>query len=76
MDPNEFPHLNDAQLESIRKVAGIFGMNALQSLAAATPAEQVERVNAFDAYERGLIAHVRGNLQSAAVEPKPPTRSF
>ncbi|KAG3009321.1 hypothetical protein PC120_g15692 [Phytophthora cactorum] len=57
MDPNEFPHLNDAQLESIRKVAGIFGMNALQSLAAATPAEQVERVNAFDAYERGLIAH-------------------
>ncbi|KAG2887003.1 hypothetical protein PC119_g20933 [Phytophthora cactorum] len=52
-------------------MAGIFGMDALQSLAAATPAEQVKRVNAFDTYERGLIAPVRGNLQSAAVEPKP-----
>ncbi|KAG3056764.1 hypothetical protein PI124_g22847 [Phytophthora idaei] len=49
-------------------------MDALQSLAATMPAEQIERVNAFDAYERGLIAHVRGNLQSAAEEPKPPTR--
>ncbi|OWZ18290.1 Gag Polyprotein [Phytophthora megakarya] len=29
-----------------------------RSLAATTPAEQVERVNAFDMYERGLVEHV------------------
>ncbi|OWZ18625.1 LOW QUALITY PROTEIN: Retroelement [Phytophthora megakarya] len=33
---------------------------------AATPAEQVERVNAFDMYERGLIEH----LQAPVAEPK------
>uniref|UniRef100_H3GDT3 Reverse transcriptase domain-containing protein n=1 Tax=Phytophthora ramorum TaxID=164328 RepID=H3GDT3_PHYRM len=57
MDRSEFPHLNDSQFESVRKMAGIFGMDALQSLAAATPAEQLERVSAFDTYEQGLIAH-------------------
>ncbi|ETO99594.1 hypothetical protein F441_22990 [Phytophthora nicotianae CJ01A1] len=72
MDRNEFPHLNDSQFESVRKMAGIFGMQALQSLVASTPAEQVERVNAFDTYEQGLIAHVRGNLQAPAAEGKPP----
>ncbi|ETO72762.1 hypothetical protein F444_11233 [Phytophthora nicotianae P1976] len=46
--------------------------NTLQSLVASTPAEQVERVNAFDTYEQGLIAHVRGNLQALAAEGKPP----
>ncbi|KAG2799946.1 hypothetical protein PC129_g19787 [Phytophthora cactorum] len=46
MDRNEFPHLNDSQYESVRKMAGTFDMDALQSLVAATPAEQVERVNA------------------------------
>uniref|UniRef100_H3GQN2 Reverse transcriptase domain-containing protein n=1 Tax=Phytophthora ramorum TaxID=164328 RepID=H3GQN2_PHYRM len=57
MDRSEFPHLNDSQFESVRKMAGIFGMDALQSLAAATPAEQLERVSAFDTYDQGLIAH-------------------
>ncbi|KAG3232062.1 hypothetical protein PI124_g22851 [Phytophthora idaei] len=71
MDRNEFPHLNDSQYESVRKMAGIFGMEALQSLVAATPAEQVERVNAFDTYERGLIAHVRGSMQPPTAEVKP-----
>ncbi|KAG3209254.1 hypothetical protein PC129_g19730 [Phytophthora cactorum] len=71
MDRNDFPHLNDSQYESVRKMAGIFGMDALQSLVAATPAEQVERVNAFDTYERGLIAHVRGSMQPPMAEAKP-----
>ncbi|KAG3102447.1 hypothetical protein PI125_g14169 [Phytophthora idaei] len=71
MDQNEFPHLNDSQYESVRKMAGIFGIDALQSLVAATPAEQVERVNAFDIYERGFIAHVRGSMQPPMVEVKP-----
>ncbi|POM62203.1 Gag protein [Phytophthora palmivora] len=56
----EFPHLTDSQFESVRKMVGIFGGDALRSLAAATPAEQVERIEAFDTYERGLIAHVQG----------------
>ncbi|KAG4037513.1 hypothetical protein PC123_g26923 [Phytophthora cactorum] len=71
MDRNDFPHLNDSPYESVRKLAGIFGMDALQSLVAATPAEQVERVNAFDTYERGLIAHVRGSMQPPMAEAKP-----
>ncbi|TKV25102.1 hypothetical protein FCN23_09610, partial [Campylobacter jejuni] len=53
-------------------MAGIFGMEALQSLVVSTPAEQLERVNAFDAYEQGLIAHVRENLQAPAAEANPP----
>uniref|UniRef100_H3GXG2 Reverse transcriptase/retrotransposon-derived protein RNase H-like domain-containing protein n=1 Tax=Phytophthora ramorum TaxID=164328 RepID=H3GXG2_PHYRM len=57
MDRSAFPHLNDSQFESVRKITGIFGMDALQSLAAATPADQLERVSAFDTYEQGLIAH-------------------
>ncbi|KAG3056658.1 hypothetical protein PI125_g25525 [Phytophthora idaei] len=52
-------------------MAGIFGMDALLSLLAATPAEQVERVNAFATYERGLIAHVRGSMQPPMTEAKP-----
>ncbi|KAI9981283.1 hypothetical protein PInf_008936 [Phytophthora infestans] len=32
----------------------------------------LERVNAFDAYEQGLIAHVRENLQAPAAEANPP----
>ncbi|KAG6617738.1 gag protein [Phytophthora cinnamomi] len=51
-------------------MAGIFGIDALRSLAAATPAEQVERISAFDTYEQGLIAHVQG-LQAPAAAPKP-----
>ncbi|POM59263.1 Gag protein [Phytophthora palmivora] len=48
----------------------IFGGDALRSLAAAMPAEQVERIEAFDTYERGLIAHVQG-LQPPVAEMKP-----
>ncbi|KAG2776585.1 hypothetical protein PC116_g28012 [Phytophthora cactorum] len=61
MDRNEFPHLNDSQYESVRKMAGIFGMEALQ----------IERVNAFDTYERGLITHVQGSRQAPMTEVKP-----
>ncbi|KAG2775593.1 hypothetical protein PC129_g21806 [Phytophthora cactorum] len=71
MDRNEFPHLNDSQYESVQKMAGIYGMDALQSLVAVTPAEQVERVNAFDTYEHGLIDHVRGSMQPPMAEVKP-----
>ncbi|POM64934.1 Gag protein [Phytophthora palmivora] len=60
MDRGEFPHLTDAQFESVRKMVGIFGGGAFRSLAVATPAEQVERIEVFDTYERGLIAHVQG----------------
>ncbi|POM79794.1 Gag protein [Phytophthora palmivora] len=51
-------------------MVGIFGGDALRSLAAATPFEQVERLDAFDTYERGLIAHVQG-LQALVAEMKP-----
>ncbi|POM81406.1 Gag protein, partial [Phytophthora palmivora] len=51
-------------------MVGIFGGDALRSLAAATPVEQVERIEAFDTYERGLIAHVQG-LQTPVAEMKP-----
>ncbi|KAG3035113.1 hypothetical protein PC128_g5946 [Phytophthora cactorum] len=71
MDRNEFPHQNDSQYESVRKMTGNFGMDALQSLVAATPAEQVELVNAFNTYERGLIAHVQGSMQPPMAEVKP-----
>ncbi|KAG3109494.1 hypothetical protein PI124_g4664 [Phytophthora idaei] len=74
MDRNEFPHLNDYQYESVRKMTGIFGVDCLQSSVAATPAEQVERANAFGTYERGLIAHVRGSMQPPMTEVKPSHR--
>ncbi|POM66653.1 Gag protein, partial [Phytophthora palmivora] len=51
-------------------MVGIFGGDALRRLAATTPAEQVERIEAFDTYERGLIDHVQG-LQPPAAERKP-----
>ncbi|KAJ8523769.1 hypothetical protein ON010_g17349 [Phytophthora cinnamomi] len=51
-------------------MTGIFVIDALRSLAAATPAEQVERIGAFATYEQGLIAHVQG-LQAPAAAPKP-----
>ncbi|KAI9992509.1 hypothetical protein PInf_017928 [Phytophthora infestans] len=72
MDKNDFSHLNDSQFESVWKMAGIFGMEALQSLVVSAPAEQLERANAFDAYEQGLIAHVRENRQAPAAETNPP----
>ncbi|POM80113.1 Gag protein [Phytophthora palmivora] len=70
MDRGEFPHLTDSQFESVRKMVGIFGGDVLRSLAAATPAEQVERIEAFDTYEREFIAHVQG-LHAAVAEMKP-----
>ncbi|POM66266.1 Gag protein [Phytophthora palmivora] len=70
MDRGEFPHLTDAQFESVRKMAGLFGGDALRSLAAATPAEQVKRIEAFDTYERGLITHVQGLALNFTHNPK------
>ncbi|KAJ8515277.1 hypothetical protein ON010_g18584 [Phytophthora cinnamomi] len=46
------------------------GIDALRSLAAATPAEQIERISAFDTYEQWLIAHVQ-ELQASATSQKP-----
>ncbi|POM73653.1 Gag protein, partial [Phytophthora palmivora] len=51
-------------------MVGIFGGDALRSEAAATPAEQVERIEAFDTNERGLIVHVQG-VQTPVAEMKP-----
>ncbi|POM73971.1 LOW QUALITY PROTEIN: Putative retroelement, partial [Phytophthora palmivora] len=74
-ESGEFPRLTDSQFESVRKMVGIFGGDALRILAAVTPAEQVERIEAFDTYERGLIAHVQGSQTSMAeqkpAQPKP-----
>ncbi|POM71700.1 Gag protein, partial [Phytophthora palmivora] len=70
MDRGEFLHLTDSQFESVRKMVGIFGGDVLRSVAAATPAEQVERIEAFDSYERGLMLHVQG-LQTPVAEMKP-----
>ncbi|KAI9990655.1 hypothetical protein PInf_018212 [Phytophthora infestans] len=72
MDRSEFPRLNDSQYESVRKMGGIFGQDVLRSLAAATPAEQQERVTAFETYKRGLIAHLGGHDgRSPGNQPKP-----
>ncbi|POM76461.1 Gag protein [Phytophthora palmivora] len=60
MDRGEFPHLTDSQFDSVRKMVGIFGGDALRSCAAATPAERVERIEAFDTYERELISYAQG----------------
>ncbi|POM77005.1 Gag protein, partial [Phytophthora palmivora] len=70
MDRGEFPHLTDSQFESVRKMVGIFGGDALRSLAAATPAEQVERIEAFGADQRRLICLVQA-LQGPVAEMKP-----
>ncbi|POM69330.1 Gag protein, partial [Phytophthora palmivora] len=51
-------------------MVGIFGGDALRSLAAATPAEQVECIETFDTYERGLIAHAPVAEMKPA-QPKP-----
>ncbi|POM65279.1 LOW QUALITY PROTEIN: Gag protein [Phytophthora palmivora] len=53
-------------------MVSIYGGDALRSLAAATPAEQVERIEAFDTYERGLIAHVQGQAPVAEMKPAQP----
>ncbi|KAI9980326.1 hypothetical protein PInf_026406 [Phytophthora infestans] len=58
MDRSELPRLNDSQYESVWKMGDIFGQDVFRSLAAATSAEQQERVTAFETYECGLIAHV------------------
>ncbi|POM66936.1 Gag protein [Phytophthora palmivora] len=55
MDRGEFPHLTDAQFESVREMVDIFGGDDLRSLVAATPAEQVERIEAFGT----LIVHAQ-----------------
>ncbi|KAI9984921.1 hypothetical protein PInf_006480 [Phytophthora infestans] len=70
MDRSEFPRLNDTQYESVRKMGDIFGQDVLRSLAAATPAEQQKRVTAFETYERGLIAHVRGSVEASMAAPQ------
>ncbi|POM76514.1 LOW QUALITY PROTEIN: Gag protein [Phytophthora palmivora] len=53
MDRGMFAHFTDSQFESVRKMADIFGGDALLILAAATPAEQVERSEAYDSYGEG-----------------------
>ncbi|POM65261.1 Gag protein [Phytophthora palmivora] len=60
MGRGEFTHLTDAQVESARKMAGIFGGDTLRSLAAATPAEHVESIKTYTAYRShaGLQAPV------------------
>ncbi|POM73593.1 Gag protein [Phytophthora palmivora] len=63
MDRGEFPRLTDAQFESVRKMVGIFGGDALRSLA-------FERIESFVTYVRGLIPHVQG-LQAPVAEMKP-----
>ncbi|POM69574.1 Gag protein [Phytophthora palmivora] len=55
MDSGEFSHLTDAQFESVWEMADIFGGDALRSLAAATPAEQVKRIEAFNTYEAAFL---------------------
>ncbi|KAI9980408.1 hypothetical protein PInf_026354 [Phytophthora infestans] len=70
MDRSELPRLNDSQYESVWKMGDIFGQDVFRSLAAATSAEQQERVTAFETYERGLIAHVRGSLEASMAAPQ------
>ncbi|POM78757.1 Gag protein [Phytophthora palmivora] len=69
MDREEFPHLADTQFES-RQMAVIYGGDALRRLMVVTLAEQLERIEAVDTYERGRIAHVQG-LQAPVAEIKP-----
>ncbi|POM75893.1 Gag protein, partial [Phytophthora palmivora] len=71
MDRGEFPNLTDSQLESVRKMADIFGGDALRSLAAATPAEQVERIEAFDMAYRPRTGAVDPVAEMKPAQPKP-----
>ncbi|POM75119.1 Gag protein, partial [Phytophthora palmivora] len=71
MDRGEFPHLTDSQFESVRKMVGIFGGDALRSLAAATPTEQVERIEAFDAAYRSRTGAVGPVAEMKPAQPKP-----
>ncbi|POM81252.1 Pol protein [Phytophthora palmivora] len=63
MDRGEFPHLTDAQFESVRKMAGIFGGDALRSLATATSAPQPKplrlKVNPYEGKGENLHFWVR-----------------
>ncbi|POM67601.1 LOW QUALITY PROTEIN: Gag protein [Phytophthora palmivora] len=70
MDRGEFPHLTNTRFESVRKMAGIFGGDALRILATATPVKQVQRIDAFDTSRdvQGLQAPV-AEMKSA--QPKP-----
>ncbi|POM74539.1 Pol protein [Phytophthora palmivora] len=72
MDRGEFPHLTDSQFESVRKMVGIFGGDALRSLAAATPAEQVERIEAFGTHERAHRSRTGVTDPVAEMEPAQP----
>ncbi|POM70390.1 Gag protein, partial [Phytophthora palmivora] len=67
MDRGEFPHLTDAQFESVRKMVGIFGGDALRSLWWLL--RQPSRSNASRRSTR-FIAHVQG-LQAPVAEVKP-----
>ncbi|POM57644.1 Gag protein [Phytophthora palmivora] len=71
MDRGEFPHLTDAQFESVRKMVGIFGGDALRSLAAATPAEQGERIEAFDTAYRPRTGAADPVAEMKPAQPKP-----
>ncbi|POM80314.1 Gag protein [Phytophthora palmivora] len=42
MDRGEFPHLTDAQFESVRKMAGIFGGDVLRSLGLQAPVAEIK----------------------------------
>ncbi|POM58827.1 Gag protein [Phytophthora palmivora] len=71
MDRAEFPHLTDSQFESVRKMVGIFRGDALRSLAAATPAEQVERIEAFDTAFRSRAEAAGPVAEMKQSQPKP-----
>ncbi|POM81415.1 Gag protein, partial [Phytophthora palmivora] len=71
MDRGEFPHLTDSQFESVQKMVGIFGGDALRSLAAATPAEQVERIEAFDTAYRPRTGAADPVAEMKPAQPKP-----
>ncbi|POM58944.1 Gag protein, partial [Phytophthora palmivora] len=66
MDRGESPHLTDSQFESVRKMVGIFGGDALQSLAAATPTEQLAMDAALISTERLRVAFALYNLGGRA----------
>ncbi|POM60553.1 Gag protein [Phytophthora palmivora] len=71
MDRGEFPRLADAPFESVWKMVSIFGEDTLRSLAAATPAEQVERIEAFDMAYRSRAGAAGPVAERKPAQPKP-----
>ncbi|GMF47772.1 unnamed protein product [Phytophthora fragariaefolia] len=62
----DFPHLTDAHLATLRKMVSLLGEAAFAGFPNLSAEQQKARVKRFDKYESSLIAHVSAAAQEAA----------